>query len=79
MGRRPSASLAAMNMAIAPVRLRGTLRAGDRSYHLDGDDGQVWRVEGAEPYAMLEGQAVVIEAYRRASGRLELLWAGPAA
>ncbi|MBB3928590.1 hypothetical protein GGR43_004335 [Sphingobium jiangsuense] len=68
-----------MSTMIAPVRLRGILRAGDRGFHLDSEDGQVWRIEGAEPYASLAGQPVVIEAYRRASGALELLWAGPAA
>lgn len=68
-----------MSATRVPARLHGTLRATVRGYHLHGDDGQVWRVDGAEAFADLADRPVVVEAYRCASNRLDLLWAGPAA
>lgn len=67
-----------MTPSTAPVRLRGTLRAGQRGYHFEANGGEIWHVDGAEGYATLVGEPLVIEAYRRAATRLELLWAGPA-
>ncbi|WP_263588832.1 DUF5818 domain-containing protein [Sphingopyxis sp. GC21] len=67
-----------MSATRVPARLHGTLRVTGRGYRLHADDGQVWRVEGAEPFAALAEQTIVVEAYRRAPNLLELLWAGPA-
>ncbi|MCG2841280.1 DUF5818 domain-containing protein [Sandaracinobacter sp. RS1-74] len=67
-----------MTSATAPSRLRGILRATERGYRLETDDGHIWRVEGAVPAAELVDRSVVVEAYRRTATLLDLLWIGPA-
>lgn len=68
-----------MSTTRVPARLHGTLRTGERGYQFHGADGHIWSVDGAEPFAALANQLVVVEAYRCAPNRLDLLWAGPAA
>jgi hypothetical protein len=55
------------------------LRANARGYHLEADDGAIWQISGAEPFAALTDHGIVIEAWRGKAGQLDLLWAGPAA
>ena len=66
-----------MTASSAPSRIRGILRASERGFLLESDDGDVWRVEGAQPYADLLDRPVIVEAYRRSPSLLVLLWAGP--
>lgn len=76
MGRFRHARFIVVTMSPAPSRIRGVLRTSERGFLFEADDGHVWRVEGAEPYADLADRPVVVEAYRRTPTLLELLWAG---
>ena len=76
MGHSLAARFIAMTASAVPSRLRGVLRTSERGFLLETEDGHVWRVEGAEPYADLADRPVVVEAYRRTPTLLELLWAG---
>jgi len=67
-----------VTMTVVPLRLRGVLHTNERGFLLEAEDGHVWRIEGAEAYAALVDQAVIVEAYKRGVNLLELLWAGPA-
>lgn len=65
-----------MTMSATPSRIRGILRAGERGFLLECPDGHVWRVESADAFSHLAGQAVVVEAYHRTPTLIDILWAG---
>ncbi|MBO9579495.1 MAG: hypothetical protein J7498_01220 [Sphingobium sp.] len=59
-----------------PLRLRGTLRIGERGPVLETEDGPVWRLETSDDLGDRCDQQVQIEGFRRGPGSLELLWIG---
>ena len=63
-------------MSATPSRIRGILRAGERGFLLECEDGHVWRVEGADAFGHLAGRSVVVEAYHRTPTLIDILWAG---
>lgn len=67
-----------MSNSKAPMRLRGTLRFGERGAILEGEDGMVWRLETDDDISAHAGSPVLIEGAQRGPYLLELLWIGPA-
>lgn len=67
-----------MSDSKAPLRLRGTVRIGERGPLLEADEGPVWRLDTSEDLRSYRDVAVRVEAWRRGASLLELLWIGPA-
>lgn len=42
------------------------------------NDGHMWRLTGAEDFAPLEHQPVIVEARKVSSSLLDVFWIGPA-
>lgn len=62
----------------APLRLRGTLRIGERGPMLEVDEGAVWRLDTTDDLQPYRDLPVRVEAWARGTSLLELLWIGPA-